>query len=177
MGTMFFFFGISTYLLFPKMWYMLFFCVVFVIFFWIYQLLKKHTGFGDYVLKGVPYFRIGSFNIVLTTLTYATFVTQYWLLLRPYGIDWFDQAKACFFILGIGSVPVSIAGIGFRETAAHFALQQFGVPSSVAVGTAFFVFFVNTFIPAGIGVILLSFFSDVKFRDIRNIIKKKNGKS
>jgi uncharacterized membrane protein YbhN (UPF0104 family) len=107
----------------------------------------------------------------------VSFITQYWLLLRSYGIGWLDQAKACFFILGVGAIPLSVAGLGFRETAAHFALQQFGVPSSVAVGTAFVVFFVNTFIPAAIGVILLAFFSDIKFRHIREMIRKTDKKT
>ncbi|MDZ7796506.1 MAG: hypothetical protein U5N56_05450 [Candidatus Marinimicrobia bacterium] len=121
-------------------------------------------------------FQIGSFNIIVTIFTYVTFISQYWLILRSYGIGWLEQAKVSFFILGVGSIPVSFAGLGFRETAAHFALREFGVPSSVAVGTAFFIFFVNVFIPAVVGIILLSFFSDVKFRQIRELIKKKEGK-
>ena len=169
-GTMFFFFGISTYLLYPDMWYMLGFCVIFIILFLIYRLFKKNTNFKDYIPEHVPYLKIAITNVSLTILTYIAFISQYWLILRSYGISWIDQGKVCFFIVGIASVPVSFAGLGFREGAANIALQPFGIPSEVAIGSALFIFFVNVLLPALVGVILLNFFSDIKYRDIRKLV-------
>ncbi|MBN2781245.1 MAG: flippase-like domain-containing protein [Candidatus Marinimicrobia bacterium] len=171
-GTLFFFFGISTWLLYPRMWYMLGFCVIFVVLFWVYRLLKKNTDFKNYVPEHVPYLKILVFNVGVTMLTYIAFISQYWLMLKPYGIAWLDQAKACFFILGVASVPVSFAGLGFRENAAHIVMQPFGVPAEVAVGAALFAFCANVILPALAGVILLNFFSEIKYHDIRNFIKR-----
>jgi uncharacterized membrane protein YbhN (UPF0104 family) len=176
-GVMFFFFGISTFLLYPKMWYMLVFCLIFFVFFWIYRLLRKTTDFKQHVPEHVPYFKFGIANIVFTSITLASYIMQYWTLMRQWGISLFDQAKACFFILGIGSIPLSFAGMGFRENAAQHVLQPFGIPVEAAVGGALFIFSVNVLIPALIGILLLSFFSDVKMKDIKALLKKKDEKS
>ncbi len=169
-GTHVFFFGISTYLLYPKMWYMLGFCVIYVVLFWIYRLFKKNTNFKNYIPEYVPYLKIGIVNISLSILTTFIFILQYWVMLRSYGISLFDQGKVCFFILGVASIPVSFAGLGLRESAANITLQPFGIPSEVAIGSALFIFFVNVLLPALIGVILLNFFSDIKYHDIRKLV-------
>lgn len=173
-GVMFFFFGISTFLLYPKMWYMLVFCLIFFVFFWIYRLLRRTTDFKQHVPEHVPYFRFGVANIVFTSITLISYIMQYWTLMRQWGISLFDQAKACFFILGIGSIPLSFAGMGFRENAAQHVLQPFGIPVEAAVGGALFIFSVNVLLPALIGILLLSFFSDVKMKDIKALLKKKD---
>jgi len=173
-GVMFFFFGISTFLLHPKMWYMLSFCLIFFVFFWIYRLLLRTTNFKQHVPEHVPYFRLGFVNIGLTMLTLTAYIFQYWMLMRQWGITLFDQAKACFFILGVGSIPLSFAGIGFRENAAQHVLQPFGIPAEAAVGGALFIFTVNVLVPALIGVILLNFASDIKLKDMKAMIKKKD---
>jgi len=176
-GVMFFFFGISTFLLYPKMWYMLAFCLIFFVFFWIYRLLCRTTDFKQHVPEHVPYFRFGIANIIFTSITLASYIMQYWTLMRQWGISLFDQAKACFFILGIGSIPLSFAGMGFRENAAQHVLQPFGIPVEAAVGGALFIFSVNVLIPALIGILLLSLFSDVKMKDIKALLKKKDKES
>ena len=171
-GALFFFFGIATYLLYPAMWYMLGFCFIFVVLFFIYRLLSKNSNFRKYIPEQVPYLKIGAMNILFTTLSFVAFIFQYWTILAPYGIRFFDQAKVCFFILGVGSIPLSFAGIGFSENAANYALKAFSVPSEAAVGTALFIFFVNVTLPALVGVILLNFFSEIRYRHIRELVKK-----
>lgn len=170
-GIMFFFFGIATWLLYPKMWYMLGFCLIFIILFLIYRLIEKQSSFSQYVPEHVPYLRIGIMNAGLTLLSYLTFIGQYQVVLRQYAISFFDQAKVCFFILGVGSIPLSFAGLGFRENAAHVALGAFGVPAGAAVGAALFIFFVNVILPALTAVLLLGFFSDIKFKQIRGMAR------
>ncbi|MDX9780292.1 MAG: lysylphosphatidylglycerol synthase domain-containing protein [bacterium] len=171
-GTLFFFFGIATYMLYPAMWYMLGFCLIFVLLFLIYRLLRKNSNFRKYVPEEVPYLKIGVMNILFSTLGFSAYIFQFWVVLYPYGIRLLDQAKVCFFILGVGSIPLSFAGIGFSENAANHALKAFSVPSEAAVGTALFIFFVNVILPALAGVILLNFFSEVGYRHIRELVKK-----
>jgi len=173
-GVMFFFFGVATFLLYPGMWYMLVFCLIFIVFFWVYRLLVRTTGFKRHVPEHVPYLKFGIANILFTSMTLVSFIFQYWTLLRQWGISFFDQAKACFFILGVGSIPLSFAGMGFRENAAQHVLQPFGIPSEAAVGAALFIFTVNVLVPALVGVILLNFVSDVKLKDIKALVKKKD---
>ncbi len=175
-GAMFFFFGISTFLLFPRMWYMLGFCLIFFVFFWIYRLLVNTTGFKKHIPEHVPYFKFGVANISFTIFTFITYISQYWFLMKEFGINWIEQAKVCFFILGIGSIPFSIAGMGFRENAAQYSLGLYGVPAEAAVGAALFIFSMNVLLPALVGVILLTFFSDIKLRDIKKMIKKQEEK-
>ena len=175
-GVMFFFFGVSTWLLYPKMWYMLGFCLIFFVFFWIYRLLVRTTGFKKHVPEHVPYFKFGVANITFTSFTLISYIMQYWLLMKDYGMTLFEQTKVCFFILGVGSIPLSFAGIGFRENAAQHALSAYGVPSEAAVGAALFIFFINVLVPALVGVILLTFVSDIKLKDLKKMIKKQEEK-
>lgn len=171
-GTLFFFFGIATWLLYPAMWYMLGFCLIFALLFLIYRFLGKNSNFRNYIPEQVPLLKLGTVNILITTLSFIAYIFQYWTILAPYGIRLFDQAKVCFFILGVGSIPLSFAGIGFRENAAHLALQSFSIPSEVAVGTTLFIFFINVILPALAGIILLNFFSEIRYRHIRELVKK-----
>jgi uncharacterized membrane protein YbhN (UPF0104 family) len=173
-GVMFFFFGISTYLLYPRMWYMLGFCLIFFVFFWIYRLLVRTTGFKKHIPDHVPYFKFGLANITFTVFTLLSYIAQYWLLMRNYGMNLYEQAKVCFFILGVGSIPISFAGMGFRENAAKHALGLYGIPAEAAVGAALLIFFMNVLLPALMGVILLTFFSDIKLKDIKKMIKKRD---
>lgn len=172
-GAMFFYFGLFTYLLYPHMWYMLSFCLIYFILFMIYRLLVKTTNFKQHVPDNVPYTKLALFNVSVSSLTYLAYVLQYWTLMKPYGVSFFEQVKSCFFILGVGSIPLSFAGMGFRENAAQHVLGGFGVPAEAAVGAAIFIFSVNVLIPALIGVILINFASDIKLKDIKNMIKKR----
>ena len=76
-GTNLFFFGIACFLLFPKMWYMLGFCFIFIVFFWIYRLLVHTTDFKKHIPGDVPYFKFGFANITFTTMTMIVYVGQY----------------------------------------------------------------------------------------------------
>lgn len=171
-ATNLFFFGIASFLLFPKMWYMLGFCFVFIVFFWIYRLFVHTTDFKKHIPENVPYFRFGLANITFTTFTMLVYVAQYWTLLKQYGMNLFNIAKSAVFILGVGYIPLSFAGMGFRENGAKYVLDMFNVPSEAAVGIAMLIFSANVLLPALIGVIMLTFVSDIKLRDIKHMIKK-----
>ncbi|MFA6618875.1 MAG: lysylphosphatidylglycerol synthase transmembrane domain-containing protein [Candidatus Neomarinimicrobiota bacterium] len=176
-ATNLFFFGIACFLLYPQMWYMLGFCLVFIVFFWIYRLLVRTTNFKKHIPDTVPYFKFGLANISFSIFTMVVYVAQYWVLLKNFGMSLFDTAKASIFILGVGYIPLSFAGMGFRENGAQYVLANFGVSSHVAVGTAMLVFSANVLFPALIGVIMLTFVSDIKLRDIRAMVKKKEQES
>lgn len=169
-GVLFFFFGISAYSLYPERWYMLFFSLLYIVLFVVYWLLKDRPGIKRFVPERVPYAKIAVSNIVTTIFTYATFASQYWYLLKDYDISWLTQSKICYFVIGVGSLPISFAGLGLREGASTFALSPFGVPAEAAVGVSLLVFVINVLIPAAVGVILITFFSDLKLSDVRNEI-------
>ncbi len=176
-ATNLFFFGIACFLLFPKMWYMLGFCFIFIVFFWIYRLLVHTTDFKKHIPDNVPYFKFGVANITFTTLTMVVYVSQYWALLKQYGMDLFEVAKSSIFILGVGFIPFSFAGMGFRENGAKYVLEMFNVPSEAAVGVALLIFSANVLFPALIGVIMLTFVSDIKLHDIKEMVKRKERES
>lgn len=176
-GVNLFYFGIACFLLYSKMWYMLGFCLIFIVFFWIYRLLVHTTGFKKHIPENVPYFKFGLANIAFTSFTMIAYIAQYWTLLKEYGMHLFDIAKSAIFILGVGYIPLSFAGMGFRENGAKHVLEIFNVPSEAAVGIALLIFTANVLLPALIGVIMLAFVSDIKLHDIREMVRKKEQES
>lgn len=172
-ATNLFLFGIACFLLYPHMWYMLGFCLIFIVFFWIYRLLVNTTNIKEHIPANVPYLKFSIANISFSILTMVVYVSQYWILLKNYGMSLFDTAKASIFILGVGYIPLSFAGMGFRENGAQYVLANFAISPHVAVGTAMLVFTANVLFPALIGVIMLTFVSDIKLRDIRKTISHK----
>ena len=52
-------------------------------------------------------------------------------------------------------IPITVSGLGIRETFALEVLGNFGIEPELAVGTSLTVFFINTVLPALIGLYFL----------------------
>lgn len=93
------------------------------------------------------YFSLGIFLIM---------VIQYFILLNQVNeINFWETMHTVVYLWGSGIIPVSISGLGVREGLAVYFLKFYGIFPAHAVATSLFLFFLNTIIPALIGVFFI----------------------
>ncbi len=98
-----------------------------------------------------------TFCIGLSLIAYVTIFVQGDLILTALGSE--IGFSAVFFTLPLiilaNALPISISGFGVREGASILLLQNFGVPTEIAITFSFLLFILNNLVP-GIAGILLS---------------------
>ena len=78
---------------------------------------------------------------------------QYFILLNlNNSIKFIETMHTVIYLWGSGIVPISISGLGVREGLAVYFLKWYGINPAHAVATSLFLFFLNTIIPALIGI-------------------------
>ena len=96
---------------------------------------------------------------VISFLFYACFLIQYSLLVAGFSHNsaFFNSLWAGNLIMFAKTIipPISLGELGIREGASVFFLTQFGETSAVAFNASIFLFMINIFIPALIGLALL----------------------
>ncbi len=81
---------------------------------------------------------------------------QYWLILRRMGGLPFAQALISVpVILSANNIPVTVAGLGLRETFAVNLLARYGLPPEAAVTASLTVFVFNGVLPALPGLVFM----------------------
>ena len=81
---------------------------------------------------------------------------QYFILLNLINtISFIESMHTVIYLWGSGIVPISISGLGVREGLAVYFLKWYGINPAHAVATSLFLFFLNTIIPALIGVFFI----------------------
>ena len=90
----------------------------------------------------------------LAILNVGIITLEYHLLLARFDPGILNVSAVVVVILTVIMIPVSLAGLGLRETAASQLLQRFGVPLDIGVGVPLLVFAFNVALPALIGVAL-----------------------
>lgn len=92
----------------------------------------------------------------LTIIVYALVTTQYYIMIFPENIlSWFETASIVMLLIGSAMIPISYSGLGIREGVGIFLFGPFGLTDEKIVSMTLFIFFMNTVIPALIGVIFL----------------------
>jgi hypothetical protein len=95
-------------------------------------------------------YTLGSFAIVLL---------QYWIILRAWEPVGMDVVAFCFPLVVLTNVvPLTVAGLGTREEAAILLLKHYHIAASIALTSAFLMFFMNTALPGLIGFAVAPFF-------------------
>lgn len=117
--------------------------------------LKNKPWIRKWLLSGTRYRLISVKTIMMTLVVYAVFITQYWVLLRVFGLDWITVAAVCVFVMGAAALPVSVSGLGIRENASAYLLSGFGIAPAVGVGVPLMVFCINVVLPAIAGGVLI----------------------
>lgn len=116
----------------------------------------KKDWFSKHLEKDVSYNKIFIFSFIHSVPLYLLVSLQYFYLLNlSFRIDFFHTLIVSIFILGAGLIPISISGLGVRENLAVFFLGQYDIPGYSAVAISLFVFFVNSIIPAIMGVFII----------------------
>ncbi|MBN1997100.1 flippase-like domain-containing protein [candidate division KSB1 bacterium] len=93
----------------------------------------------------------------LNVLYYFVFITQFYLLvLTFFRISLLNGFLALFSTMFVKTLlPITIADLGIRETAAVFFLGQLNVPQEAAFNASFFLFIINILLPSIIGLFIL----------------------
>lgn len=106
--------------------------------------------------KEINYNRIFIRTLLYSLAIFGCLILQYFILLNEFHmIDIWGTVLTVIFIWGAGLLPITVSGLGVRENLAVFFLARFGIPAYVAVGTALLIFFINSIIPAIIGLIYI----------------------
>lgn len=93
----------------------------------------------------------------LTAASFAIVLAQYWIILSAWEAHaQFSIAVLVFPLVILTNVlPITVGGLGVREGTAQYLLtHHFAISGSVAVASAFLMFFLNTAAPGIIGAFL-----------------------
>ena len=93
-------------------------------------------------------------KIILSQMIYIPLsVIQYWLILKSFtGITFIQSCISTTLILSSNVIPITFSGLGLREYFAIKVLAQYGITNTSAVTAALIIFFINSVLPALVGV-------------------------
>ena len=92
-------------------------------------------------------------TLIYSLIIFIIMVIQYFILLNIVNsIEFFETMHTVVYLWGSGIIPISISGLGVREGLAVYFLKMYGIFPAHAVATSLFLFFLNTIIPALIGI-------------------------
>jgi len=111
--------------------------------------------------ESVPLFTKGYSRILLPVIgrhaiTMFLTITQYFLVINSfYSLSIPHTTVAVPLILAASIIPITISGLGLRETFAIEVLDKYGIIPEVAVACSLTIFAVNNIIPALIGAFFM----------------------
>ncbi len=96
-------------------------------------------------------------KIILSQLIYIPLtVIQYWFILKSFtDITFIQSCISTTLILSANVIPITFSGLGLREYFAIKVLAQYGISNTSAVTAALIIFFINSVIPALIGLVYI----------------------
>ncbi len=96
-------------------------------------------------------------QMALAAVTLSLIFLQYYLFLQEAGLTFPETVSVVSIILTIILMPVTLAGLGLRESAAVMLLTPFGVSPEMSTTIPFLIFVINVAAPALIGAVMLVF--------------------
>jgi len=125
-----------------------------IVAYFFFPLIFRLSIMKQFQEKKINYNLIFIRTLLYSLAIFGCLILQYFILLNEFhNIGIWGTVLTVIFIWGAGLLPISVSGLGVRENLAVFFLARFGIPDYVAVGTALFIFFINSIIPAIIGLI------------------------
>ncbi len=93
-------------------------------------------------------------TILITQIIYMLItLVQYYLLIRYFNdVSFFSVVIAVPIILTANLIPITYAGLGFKETFAIEILSHYDIPAEIAVTCTLMIFFINTALPGLAGL-------------------------
>jgi len=95
--------------------------------------------------------------VILRTVASAIDIFQFYLLCSSFVPVRFIEAAAVYPTLILSNLlPLTVGGVGIRESISMLALSKFGVSTAASASSSFLLFCINSFIPALIGILFLN---------------------
>lgn len=92
-------------------------------------------------------------NLLLTLLMTALDIVSLYVLVRALGASDFKAVAVVYpLIMLTNLVPITISGLGVRESASVFLFAKFAIPSAVAFNATFLSYLLNSLTPALLGI-------------------------
>lgn len=114
---------------------------------------------------------IFGYTLFYSLIIFFVMVIQYYVLLNQVNsIKFWETTHTVIYLWASGIVPVSISGLGVREGLAVYFLKMYGIFPAYAVATSLFLFFLNTIIPAVIGVYFI-YQKRQHLKDVKDTLK------
>ncbi len=119
---------------------------------WWREPLRARIAGATESLLSVRTTRIAAWTLASTALDLMVF----FFLLRTIQQVPFSVALATFpWIVMAGGLPLSLGGLGLRESAAILILARFAIPPATALAAALLLFALTALLPAGLGALWL----------------------
>lgn len=129
--------------------------IAFLAYFFLPQLFKLSI-LKKFQEKEVNYHRIFLQTLLYSLAIFWCLIIQYYLILNEFHfLGLRETVYTVIFIWGSGLIPISISGLGVRENVAVYFLKQYDFPAHAAVAASLLIFFINSIIPALIGLIFI----------------------
>jgi len=111
--------------------------------------LKKFYSKENHIAYFEQYKSKISITISLQIIQKIITIYQYYLLLNFLGkITFIKNMIASFIVLGSNMIPMTISGLGLRESFAMNIYPKYGISAETAVSVSLIIFFINNIIPA-----------------------------
>ncbi len=123
--------------------------VIFFIFPFLIPFLKRFYSKDNHVAYFEQYKSKISTTIFLQIVQKLITIYQYYLLLNFFGkITFIKNMMASFIVLGSNLIPITISGLGLRESFAMNIYPKYGISAETAVSVSLIIFFINNVIVA-----------------------------
>lgn len=96
-------------------------------------------------------------QIGLSMVSITVISLQYYLLLSQFGMSLLDAGVVVVLVLAVLLLPISLAGLGLRESATAVMLATFHVPTSLGMTIPFLIFILDVALPGLVGAVFFLF--------------------
>lgn len=123
----------------------------------VWNLIARRKFLEPYIPERLRTVRPLMTQIGLSLVSMAVVSLQYYLFLAQFGMSFLDSGMVFVLVLAVLLLPVSLAGVGLRESATAMLLATFQVPASLGTSIPFLIFMLNIAIPALVGAFFFLF--------------------
>lgn len=100
-----------------------------------------------------PYSRMGAWMIIIQVASTLLTYLQYWLMLHRYvSLSFMESSLRMALVQFSNSIPITISGLGLRESFAIHFLKDAGITAEQAVSATLCLFIIQDVLPALVGL-------------------------
>ncbi len=130
--------------------------IIFFVFPFLIPFLKSFFSKDDHISYFEQYRKKIFVTIIFQVIQKLITIYQYYLILNFFGkISFLKNMIASFIVLSSNVLPITISGLGLRESFAMNIYPKYGISAEIAVSASLIIFFINNVIPALPGLIFI----------------------